>query len=576
MQKSGVVEARYHVSEVDGDRKNPLKVFFVAISMICIVAGIFFRIWELQRFPGINGDEAWYGVWIYDVLEGVDRDWVTPSKLPLNPFYMLPLTLILSMVSEPSFILLRLPAVISGILLLVLAYPLMKKVLKKDETLNLVVLLSALPVLIGFSRIGWDASQTPLITLICLYYAFKLKPVWTKETIITSLCLFLSLGAAAWIHPTNVFLAPLLIAPVIGLSFAEGWRPGKKFWIVLPFLLLVGVGTIFLVNGLLPNPVLDFKIVGSHLIDPSSFVDALRGGVRLISGATFFEDVVGPMSGGLKLIFEGVLSLIVLPLLCFGGYKLYLNKEGQALGFLVGLLVTFVVFYLITGSRALVIPGFERYCIFLVVPSCLALILLWGQFKSHIVTLPIVSLLMMVVFYLNFFQVYQDTGGRPNVHVTYKSGKSEPKKAVLDFMKFQVPEGQVLVGTEFWWSYWPLRFLTAKDKRFEIVEIKNKFRNREDVDKFNKNFGVFDKKSLSKDYKASYMVGFAGATFEKIAKQRSNHWREQGQSKDMKGEPILYLWRRDINQMELEKLLKGGLNSIPLKSAEPPSKPEKP
>ena len=64
---------------------NILLIFFTAIV---------FRIFELDNIPGINGDEAWYGVMVQKYLQGEIIDIYTPSGNILNPFYIGSLLLI--------------------------------------------------------------------------------------------------------------------------------------------------------------------------------------------------------------------------------------------------------------------------------------------------------------------------------------------------------------------------------------------------------------------------------------------------------------------------------------------------
>ena len=67
---------------------------WVAWSCFVLVLGVavWFRVWNLDHVPGINGDEAWYGVQAMSWLRGEAVSWTTPTGNPLNPLYFLPLT----------------------------------------------------------------------------------------------------------------------------------------------------------------------------------------------------------------------------------------------------------------------------------------------------------------------------------------------------------------------------------------------------------------------------------------------------------------------------------------------------
>src|SRR5438270_649405 len=80
--------------------------------------------------PGINGDEAWYGVQMESMLAGRPFAWATPSGLPLNPIHVGPLAMAL-WASGPVFWVLRAPAVASGLLLLPIAYVLLSRALDR-------------------------------------------------------------------------------------------------------------------------------------------------------------------------------------------------------------------------------------------------------------------------------------------------------------------------------------------------------------------------------------------------------------------------------------------------------------
>ncbi|MBI3467641.1 MAG: hypothetical protein HY000_31925 [Planctomycetes bacterium] len=47
-----------------------------------------FRVLWLHRIPGINGDEAWYGVQVQRWLAGGSSSFLTPSRLPVNPMLL--------------------------------------------------------------------------------------------------------------------------------------------------------------------------------------------------------------------------------------------------------------------------------------------------------------------------------------------------------------------------------------------------------------------------------------------------------------------------------------------------------
>ena len=100
---------------------NQARIKYIAIVVLLggvLAVSLWFRVWRVDHIPGINGDEAWYGVQAVRIVRSESPNWTTPSGLPLNPFFMGPMVLLHAFYA-PSFPLLRLPAIISGALTLV-------------------------------------------------------------------------------------------------------------------------------------------------------------------------------------------------------------------------------------------------------------------------------------------------------------------------------------------------------------------------------------------------------------------------------------------------------------------------
>ena len=76
------------------------------LPWLVIAIAILFRVYALGRLPGINGDEAWYGVQAQHWVNGEMVTWRTPSGNLPGPLQLGGL-LLLQSVFEPSFALLR-------------------------------------------------------------------------------------------------------------------------------------------------------------------------------------------------------------------------------------------------------------------------------------------------------------------------------------------------------------------------------------------------------------------------------------------------------------------------------------
>ena len=146
-------------------RATPRQTLFLWSLLLAVFGtGIAFRSLWLANIPGINGDEAWYGAQLRDLPHFT---WHTPSGNIVDPFHMLPLAL--SQFLFPSgFLALRLPSLLSGLLLIGLGWLIFRKSLSPTVALIFALLVAGSPDLIAYSRFGWDASHTGLATLFVM------------------------------------------------------------------------------------------------------------------------------------------------------------------------------------------------------------------------------------------------------------------------------------------------------------------------------------------------------------------------------------------------------------------------
>ncbi len=195
--------------------------FVTAMALAAIfAAALWLRVTSLESMPYPDGDEAWYGIQAEQFLAGRPVALLTPTGNPLNPFYA-GLEVPLLKIFRPSLWILRVPSAACGILAVVLAYVLVSKLFDRTTGLITATLLATLPVTILFSRIGFDASETPLFSLLAVYFAFRGRPIAVLATFVA--CLL--------IHPTNVFLAPILLSVLSAKTVEQtAGNPRKRFW----------------------------------------------------------------------------------------------------------------------------------------------------------------------------------------------------------------------------------------------------------------------------------------------------------------------------------------------------------
>ena len=63
-------------------------------ALALVLAAVWLRGHALENIPGVNGDEAWYGVKAWQMLHDATVDWHTPTGNPLNPLFIGPLALL--------------------------------------------------------------------------------------------------------------------------------------------------------------------------------------------------------------------------------------------------------------------------------------------------------------------------------------------------------------------------------------------------------------------------------------------------------------------------------------------------
>lgn len=185
-------------------------IAFGLIAVVVLIA-VAFRFYELGRLPGLNGDEAWYGAKLNQWRAGEKVDWRTPTGNFPGPLHLGGLALLQNML-PPSFALLRLPAVLSSLGAMALAYALCRRFFDATAATIALVLMATLPATIVYARFGWDPSHSALVILAASYAALARRHIFSA--------LAFALGIA--VHPTNVFAAPFLLSIAIGVELEHG------------------------------------------------------------------------------------------------------------------------------------------------------------------------------------------------------------------------------------------------------------------------------------------------------------------------------------------------------------------
>lgn len=442
------------------DRALRVQVFRLggglAIAVLLIVA-LAFRIISLGHLPGINGDEAWYGVLAQAIAGGTDPQWRTPSGNLPGPFQLGSL-LILQTFFPPSFELLRVPAVISSVAAAGLAWWIVRRHFDRHLAMIALILMAVLPVAMAYARFGWDPSHAPLIGLVCAAFALT---GWR----VASAAAFAVAVAA---YPTNVFIAPFLLLTLFGVSAERsGWRSALK-WTAPALLLFVLALAIVSITTAGEQAMASPSAAISRIVDPRQWTTFLLQFGRLLSGETVYLYIVGVGFGMARRLIDIATLVILFGLVAAGVWSLRRRDFGREAGIVAGWLATLLGFFLLAGPDALA-PHVERYGLCLVAPTVLAITMLAREVGRSgagttrpLAATAVIGALLLIGFDRHYLGALQATGSLS--HRTFWTGPDEPKQAALTTVLAVLRPGQphpLPLVAEDWWLYWPLTYLAA-------------------------------------------------------------------------------------------------------------------
>lgn len=427
---------------------------------------LFLRIIWLENIPGINADEAWYGIIALNIINGDFSQLVTPSGNLLNPFYILPV-IVLHILFAPSFLLLRVASLMSGILLIIFAYFTIKDIQNKKMALVVALMIAILPLNIAYSRFGWDTSQSVLISCVVIYAL--LKPKW--------ILLVFSTLAAVMIHPTNIglFIFSLLYIFISKFSKAQYSKEKKVLSILISSIVLLILTTIIYISPL-SNWLPRITDVISRMINIQEMGDFLFNFTRLITGGIVYEYITGMKSSLYTSVLDTIFTISFVFMMAFLIFRSYKVNNVRVFSFSCSFVLMLGIWYVSFSSFPLQ-PGFERYSLFLLYPFVvcvgyfLQMISDYINYKKLIIGSLVVGNLMMLGFIKNYFIQIYDTGGQSQP--TFRTNYIEPKKMVFNKINEEKNKNKVSVIASQWWNAQPLMYLGYHDKKFNVIESYN-------------------------------------------------------------------------------------------------------
>jgi len=466
--------------------------------LVLLLVAIVFRIYALGNIPGVNGDEAWYGVKAWRIVHGEEVTWRTPTGNPLNPFYLGPL-LLLHLCFPPSIILLRTVALLSGLAALAINWFLCRWVYDRKTAAFSTILLAILPLNIAYSRFGWDTSQSLAATLPVIYFALAAVrfPEHGGRWLAASLFAW---TVAFWVHPTNIFVGAItvlvflvkIVRPANKDATHTNAEPQRAFRRVSrSTVILLSLTIVMMIlwccaakwsRGPLRGRLIERLANISEFLQPDGLPPTAVLYARLSTGGTVYRYIPGSRSW-----FEWPLphdrdgwglDVTAFWIALFASIWLLersRNKPTRHVGDLflpASWLLQLLAFVIVAGPQAM-IPGFERFAIGMIGPA--AILLSRGAMLAYeaatprcrfaLMLTPLLGWLWLADFYVHYFQFIERTGGES--HLTFRTAAIEPKQAALEYILENAattkanngsPTDTWIVCSE-WWNLWPVRYL---------------------------------------------------------------------------------------------------------------------
>ncbi|MBA3461262.1 MAG: glycosyltransferase family 39 protein [Deltaproteobacteria bacterium] len=454
----------------------------IAIVITLIGIGVVFRFMHLGTIPGINGDEGWWGVQSTRWMHGLSYEAKTTSGNPIDMAFLVPLGLLHGL-AGPSFFVLRLFPAIANVVALGVGFSLARKLYGSPTAWIYTCALAVAPTAIAHSRFCQDPSQSILWTSITMFLALlglKDRRHWWAYLIAA----LLAFGMGFWTHPTNVFVAPFLVLPIVPI--VRRWIPeSRRGRIVFAASALAALLVIVVIVLFVIWPALKSRAGSSVLLDkpwlsaaaervasPAQWFEHVRNYGRLFTGVTVYRYMSMP---DLTVWGYGASALLVMAATGAGVWRLIrLERMSLDVGLVFGWGAAWLLFFLFAGPES-IRPHVERWGLVLIPPALLLLargMVGWLAYRrlATLAVATVLALALLGTFYASYFHEFQTSGGRS--HRTFKTASTEPKQQalerILDERKGSEP---VLIITQEWWQYWPIRYLAQPDAAI-TVEMK--------------------------------------------------------------------------------------------------------
>lgn len=419
------------------------------------IAAIALRMAFLDTLPGVSADEAWYGVWVLRCLDEGVCALHTPGGSLINPFHVVLVAIFQTVIGIPSVLALRLPVLVCGLGFVAAAYGLLRAIIGRNAALIYALLVATLPIDIAYSRLGSDAAEMGLAATLVL--ATALHSRWRLSVV--------AFAASLLVHPTGVFLLPILLMLRLRETAEERRLPTRNLLLTSIFFLCAAAGTAVAI-GLhanlslgLPNPPFGFGYA----------LAVMAGIVRFFSGATIAAYLSGGDPGWGADAVTGAVQVLAVVILA---HRIPADAQSKETATLFGVLLSLLAFGLVGGPLALA-PGSERYAMVLVAPVLLVVALAMNRAaetrpKAAVTAAALLGTIWVATFFIADMLVMLQSGGREADATT--AGYTDPKQQAAVLLAVEFAGRRSLVAGENWSITEPLLYFAYRTPSLRIVD----------------------------------------------------------------------------------------------------------
>jgi hypothetical protein len=438
----------------------PFQRLLTVITILIVIVSQFLRLYHIDSLPGINGDEVYNFVWskLY-LLHQAPIRWLSGSGNLVNVWRVFE-SLILNYFFAPSFLLVKVPAMIAGIVAWPILFILARKVYTREEACLLTVLFMCHPVHIFANRFSDQFSESFLLVSAALLLA-------VAERLTLS---YLVLGLSLVAHPTNIFAAPIVF--LLNLR-GEGWKKLAMLqlgamvlilWFVLFFTQTFTSSSHTLVK-LLQG--IDLSLLGDFFVSFIRFVDAEQLYLYVTGRTADFHHY--EMFWLALLLLFCVIAIQIRS--CYLSYrqKALTKAQRQWWRLCAGLSLSLLSFFILSQNLFYLSPGNLRYMIW-ALPPVLLLIFSSMQLllkKAHLATLILsLAALCLCSYWYEGIESLRQYNASEEAFVT---GEVEPKEAAYRFIESHSSHERIVIVTSSWWNYWPIKYLSCARDNVVVV-----------------------------------------------------------------------------------------------------------